>query len=1203
MTSYNPPSYLDLLDRRLDDQQMKVCCSTGNTIVAAGAGSGKTHVLATRFAYLVMTENISVDKILTLTFTDKAASEMYERIYNTLTFFALNEKTPETERNRARKAVSDFSNARIQTLDSYCAGIVRQTANRYGIRPDFSIGTSGAGRAIKNLALPFVISHRNDAAINNIADAGKLQELADLLFADTVEQYTSLADSGTFFTDALAVQKKEIADAWNKKSAELSDAADLISDMFDSLPQEKKLSPYGTCLSKALEELSSAEHDSVSPESIEDGRAAPMAAAFVHALKKFYFNQNMKGYTNQLRSAVGNIKSDDGIGPVLESIADYIVHYDTTKGIFTLLDEFLAQVNESKRQTGELTFSDVTELALRILREQPDVRRQEAASCMRIMIDEFQDNNGKNRELLSLISDNNIFFVGDEKQSVYKFRGADVSVFNKLKNEMRNSGGSVYSMIYNYRSTPELLSSFNQIFGGYLCGRKIDTESADQMSAPVKWVFPEKPLNEYEAGFTDETVARKYNAEKGSAEESVAVTAENVPVHVCMLNTAGVLSDDSASDMYLSAKDQLSYFIAGKISALAETGVKYSDIAILDRSRTDRGSLTSYLSRTGIPYTVDQHKDLFAEAPVNDIYNIMRLCVYPSDANAFASFISSPFSGLDEQAVETVLARAVDTEKNDAVFTPFRQEMTERMKQALSADQFGKYTAAAELYADLSTFIPCHRITDTLSRLWYDCGYRYEFLWDSAVSLFAEQYDLLFELARQADSDGKSPAWFVDQLAQKKNSGGYYLSDDSDINTEEVTYPVEQREAVQIMTIHKSKGLQFKYVFVYGCTGSTKSDSNADKVYYSESSGVSLNFRNGSGNYFYKKQKEENDRKNDAEFRRLFYVGLTRAENSVYIIGAWTRPKSAGGRTSMFEAIIENYYEGDRTCFTDGAPFDFTLIEPAEKSVLYSSSKSAVHRISAEKKLQKAQNLVREYENAEIVPQEFIPLNRIAPSSLENAFTPEDSDALFTDSYTAVNDVAARTKFGYAAFGTLAHAYLEAFANGTAPENYVPPPGLLTGLEKETDRAVVADSCIRMVRTFGGSIPGKAVREARSSGRWYRTEYAFRSYFAGSFVTGLLDLAYENGDGTYTIVDYKTDKIQSPEQYYYQQALYHSAVSEIRHVPQEKISCILYYLRTDSVCDITAALRSITSESLLQEVRKINETRKNDRIDDEAFSD
>jgi ATP-dependent exoDNAse (exonuclease V) beta subunit len=1186
MAAGTPLSYLSLLDRRLDDQQIKVCCSSGNTLVAAGAGSGKTHVLATRFAYLVMTENISVDKILTLTFTDKAASEMYERIYNTLTFFAQNEKTPEPERTRAQKAVADFSNAHIQTLDSYCAAIVRQTANRYGIRPDFSIGTSGAGRAIKNLALPFVISHRNDEAVKGIADAGKLQELADLLFADTIEHYTSLADNPTFFTDALVVQKKEIAAAWNEKLSDLNDSINFINDIFDALPLEKKQTPYGSCLSKALEELSAVEHNSVSPESIEDGSSLFNVTALLHAVRLFYFNQNTKGYTNELRSVVGEIKKDDGIGPVLESAADYIIHYSTTKGMYKLLDEFLALVNESKRQTGELTFSDVSELALRILQEQPDIRLQEAAACKRIMIDEFQDNNGKNRELLSLISDNNVFFVGDEKQSVYKFRGADVSVFNKLKEEVRNSGGSVYNMIYNYRSTPELLASFNQIFGGYLRGKKMDTASAECISAPEKWVFPEKPLNEYEAEFTADTIALKYNAEKGAAEESAAVTADNVPVHVCMLNTTGILSDVSVSDLYLNAKDQLAFFIAEKISELAAAGVKYSDIAVLDRTRTDRGSLTSYLSRKDIPYAVDQHKDIFAEAPVNDIYTIMRLCVYPSDIAAFAAFMSSPFAGLSEHSVETVLAMCIDTEKN-IVFIPFQPNKDTDIQKILTAAEYDKYAEAEKMYADLSAFIPCHRITDTISLLWYDYGYRYEFLWNKTVSLFSEQYDLLFELARQADKEGKSPAWFVDQLAQKKNSGAFYLSDDSDINTEEVEYPVEQRESVHIMTIHKSKGLQFKYVFVYGCTGNPKSESNRAKVYFSESSGVSLNFRTGSGNYFYQKQKKENDKKDDAEFRRLFYVGLTRAEEAVYIVGTQSHQKSTDGRMPMFEKIIKNYYEGDKSCYAPDAPFDFNLIEPVQKSILYETNRAPGFLINPAAKLERAEYVAQECETVSVIRQEVVPLNRITPSSLESAFVAQDSADAFTDSYTDVNEVIASSKFDYAAFGTLVHAYLEAAAGGTEPGDFIPSRQLLYGLEKEKDLTIVKNSCIRMVRAFNESLPGKALKETRMNGRWYKTEYAFRSYFAEFYITGMIDLLYEDSGGTCTIVDYKTDKIKKPEQYYKQQSLYRKAVSEIRHIPLEKIVCLLYYLRTGTVYDITAALDDITEESLIKEIKRI----------------
>ena len=122
--------YLNLLSRKLDASQKNVCCRTENTVVAAGAGSGKTQVLATRFAWLVMAKNIPVSEILTLTFTNKAAAEMYSRIYETLSFFAQNEAVPSREKENARRAAEDFSSAHIQTLDSYCASLVRKGTRR-----------------------------------------------------------------------------------------------------------------------------------------------------------------------------------------------------------------------------------------------------------------------------------------------------------------------------------------------------------------------------------------------------------------------------------------------------------------------------------------------------------------------------------------------------------------------------------------------------------------------------------------------------------------------------------------------------------------------------------------------------------------------------------------------------------------------------------------------------------------------------------------------------------------------------------------------------------------------------------------------------------------------------------------------------------------------------------------------------------------
>ncbi|MBO7135729.1 MAG: UvrD-helicase domain-containing protein, partial [Spirochaetaceae bacterium] len=131
-------SYLDILEKKLDKSQRAACCRNLNTVVAAGAGSGKTQVLATRFAWLVMSCGIKVDEILALTFTKKAASEIYQRIYKTLGQFAANAQTPPEEKARAKQDLKDFYKAHIQTLDSYSSTVVRQAANRYGINPNFT---------------------------------------------------------------------------------------------------------------------------------------------------------------------------------------------------------------------------------------------------------------------------------------------------------------------------------------------------------------------------------------------------------------------------------------------------------------------------------------------------------------------------------------------------------------------------------------------------------------------------------------------------------------------------------------------------------------------------------------------------------------------------------------------------------------------------------------------------------------------------------------------------------------------------------------------------------------------------------------------------------------------------------------------------------------------------------------------------------
>ncbi len=186
------------------------------------------------------------------------------------------------------------------------------------------------------------------------------------------------------------------------------------------------------------------------------------------------------------------------------SIASFIANYKITQLIYPLLNEFQNKFNDYKRSKGILTFADISHLALEILINHPEIREVEKTSFKAIMIDEFQDDNQLQRDLLFLLAEkqernkksvpepeelypDKLFFVGDEKQSIYKFRGADVSVFRKLKTELANN--SNLSLITNYRSHPALIASFNSLFGGYEYPTTVE-----ELESPTKRNFDKASL-------------------------------------------------------------------------------------------------------------------------------------------------------------------------------------------------------------------------------------------------------------------------------------------------------------------------------------------------------------------------------------------------------------------------------------------------------------------------------------------------------------------------------------------------------------------------------------------------------------------------------------------------------------------------------------------------------------------------------------
>ena len=1179
--------YLDLLERKLDEQQMAALSAKGNVIVAAGAGSGKTQVLATRFAYLVMSYGIKAEKILTLTFTKKAASEMYQRIYKTLEFFANNPDVPSPEKERAAEAVSDFARVHIQTLDSYNSSVLKQCASRYGIRPDFTQGDLGSG----NDAFEYVMKRRDSEVIHylvNEKNSGNLQKIAEDIQKEIMKRST-LASSSENFLRLCMTKKAGCLNQWKENRTKVLEG---IASYFNGLEDvESNTKTVNEC-THTMERLGN--YLETFPDNF-DSESFDTFQDFIKFIDGLKFNLPSGKGTDVVKEIVTQIRPDNKDGPIskMKLAASYLKDFPNHLAYANFLDEYLIEVNIKKRTSGKLSFSDISEMALKALTEQDDLRTQEQNAYDRIMIDEFQDNNKKNRNLLFLISGKpglsaeeilkgkknlmpeKLFFVGDDKQSIYKFRGADVSVFKELGEDLETVP---VNMVFNYRSTEYLLDSFNHIFGGF------DREGKKLVEYPGA-VFPESVDEDqtFVATFTKDQIAKR----NMKVLKTSPVEFKNSPVHFCLYNNAFSSECEEISDMvkpyqkelqemgkksdfetarnlaFISSTDQMCYFIARSISEKIKESfgkLSFRDFAILDRSRKMRKTLVKYLSFFDIPYNLDAQTDIFDSAPVNDIYNLLRLCVYPSDRRAFASFLCSPFAGLSVKDVEIILSMDFALEKSD-------EKSIASVKNVLPEKKAELFENAVMLFYEIQKSATGNLLAKTITDLWYQYGYRYETLWHKNLFVESEKYDLLFELARRCDSDGVSLSYFIDEMDSLKSP-----YDDSELDIKEIEYPKESGNAVEIMTIHKSKGLQFPYVFIMDVTKDSRGDYSekdenvTDETPFGDSNSVETE-------------------KAKSEFRRLVYVALTRAEKEAWIVGDSNKNKNSVMMTLLKAHYPESednpVYSLGKYTMNNGCPFDYISILPVDRNTI-NKKKINEKPLTLSEKSKFVSEKIPVYEKVKVITLEsqMEPNPLVTPSSLEKGI--EGTGAALESGnpvVTGLDNLLSKLyekNFNAAHFGVFAHAFMESYVRN--PENILQeiPVKVFRNLwdynksEEENYKTPLVNQmisvCKKMCEAFSKS---RFAEELKTSVRKY-PEYSFVANQNNCVVNGTIDLCYQLSDGKVVVVDYKTDEEMHPDKYYSQLACYKDAVSELFGVDKADVECHLFYLRYGKSVEVTA---------------------------------
>ncbi len=1124
----------DTLMAGLAQSQREAATIDRNAVIAAGAGSGKTRVLAARFVHLVVREGLPVESILALTFTRKAAAEMYSRIYSTLRSI---------DDPRAREAVKNFHRARISTLDSFSGAIARNACRAYGVSPDFGTDSAEISRIAEELALPFFLEKRKSRCVRQLTKRFRMADLPAKLFAETMIRYSSLPEP-LDFDRFYAEQKRMTLDRLQILTVEIVARARAMA----SLPEA------GGKLEAAVR--AALPENPETPDTFEAKDIDAFCKAFASLAKATKPRSTKDSAAVELRELFEVFK--DTLYPSLLATANWIFNEETIRETLSLLSEFQEAFNRKKREAGLLTFGDVARMAVSALKDDPALRRVWKDSIKSIMIDEFQDDNQLQRDLLFLIAERperndrsvpspadlvsgKLFFVGDEKQSIYRFRGADVSVFRALASDLSRGeatakDASMPALDANYRSESALIEAFNKIFP-HVFPASITDETGN------------RPL--YEAEFAPIVAANKTEG-AASALEILVVPKENFDESI-----PGFLSKEETEGREIA--DRIVRLVRERTS-VAEKGstrpCEYGDIAILLRSGTNQRAIERQLRDAGVPYQTENVRGLFDDAPVNDLCALLRLAVYPADTTAYAAVLRSPFVGVSDLGfARAILARTEADAEGRAIPEPFASVTDELLGES---DRL-RFARARELYASIREDADRVSAAEMVSRLWYGEGYRYALFSGYGLERYAELYDYFFELARQADAEGLSLAGFLDRVSRLMESG-------DKIDTLDI--PVEQSGGVTIMTVHKSKGLEFPVVFIADAGSDGTGNRNANPVYFSPESGISVNTgasdenEAARDNWFYERDRESELRREIAETRRLLYVAMTRAETRLIVSGTITLGKDAVSEPRAGAELI-------------GAIGDW--LEKREESGAVPKRQSFLRMLLTA--------VVREYCAGTPIPlvsvEEILPRRREGNSE-ETSFRDKTADAAVASAYEAINtasyepsprtrfaatdlheisreqktgarsdaelsrdaldELLARSKISAADFGTWAHSAIESRFTGVSA--WIPAEF----------RSLTAEMAERFISSRLGNLA--------TSAAWRESEYGFITRYTveerPATVTGQMDLIFETENTVY-VVDYKTDRLEDPSIHAEQLAVYRKAASELRNKPAETW---IFYLRT-----------------------------------------
>ena len=896
-----------------EEQKQAIYEKDSNILVAAAAGSGKTAVLVERIINKIINENIDIDKLLVVTFTNAAASEMRERVLNAI--YKKIDEEPENE--KLQRQVTLLNKASICTIDSFCLDVVRNNFFEIDIAPNFRIGDTTEIEILKQDVLEDLFEEKYEAE--------------DKYFTKLINTYTSYKDDTPLKELILKIytyiQSNPFPEKWLDEKIEMFNLSDKLEEDFSN-------TIWGKLLLKQVKEIVEDSELKLEAERQNLAKYSELEKYFliinddIEQLQMLKMNLDSWDKAYEIAS---NIKfktwvtdkkitleakdiaksARDVVKANLKKVTEKILifnsqeanedindMYDVLKKLENIILEFGKKFEKRKKDKNIVDFSDVEHFALKILLNEDgtpsEIAKKYQEKYQEIAIDEYQDSNLVQEYILTSISKgNNIFMVGDVKQSIYKFRQARPDLFlekYKTYQTKANKGAEddlKIQLFKNFRSRKEVLDFSNQIFANIMSEElgELNYTEEEYLNLGANYEDTKQDLKaEIDILLTDDN-------EDLTTEQKASATGTSNWKETSETEDDEAEETERVENIELEAK-----FVANRIKQLIENkfqvydakkqekrDIKYKDIVVLLRSTKEPAPIfEKEILNLGMPVFSDSSAEYLESIEIQTIMSLLKIIDNPFQEIPLVAVMRSMIGGFsDNELVEIRLSDKYDNFYN----TILKAKQTVGTNLRAKIDRF---LNNLEMWRKEQEYLS---LDELIWKIYNDTGYyNYVGLMTNG-ELRQANLKMLFERAKQCESISfKGLFNFINYIEKVKTSS-------KDMDSAKIIG--ENDDVIRIMSIHKSKGLEFPVVFLSGTGKQFNMQDLNNKILLHPDIGIGVKYIDYDRQIEYdtlSKQAMRNQIMLEtlSEEMRVLYVALTRAKEKLIITGYTTEDKQKG---------------------------------------------------------------------------------------------------------------------------------------------------------------------------------------------------------------------------------------------------------------------------------------------------------------------